>query len=60
MNFLLLVLVDLARSDERSPSVTVDRKPLEALIEDWLRRGEKITSLRLGACEKLPTPANQK
>jgi hypothetical protein len=60
VNFLLLVLVDLARSDESSPCITVARQPLEALIEDWLRRGEEINSLRFGACEKYSTPANQK
>jgi hypothetical protein len=46
MNFLLLVLLDISASDDVSPHLTIARKPLEALISDWLRQGEEIRSLR--------------
>ena len=46
MNFLLLVLLDISASDDVSPHLTIARKPLEALISDWLRQGEEIISLR--------------
>ena len=46
MNFLLLILLDISSSDDDSPCLSVARRPLEALIADWLRRGEEIKSLR--------------
>ncbi len=46
MNFLLLVLLDISASDDVSPHLTIARKPLEALISDWLRQGEEIITLR--------------
>jgi len=49
MSILALVLVNLAESDDESPYVTLARQPVEALIEDWLHRGELISSL----CELL-------
>jgi hypothetical protein len=46
MNFLLLILLDISASDDDSPCVSVARRPLEALIADWSRRGEEINLLR--------------
>jgi hypothetical protein len=45
MNFLLLILLDISASDD-SPRLSIARKPLEALIADWVRRGEEINLLR--------------
>jgi hypothetical protein len=57
MNFLLLVLLDISASDDVSPHLTIARKPLEALISDWLRQGEEIRSLRaLVARQAQPSP----
>jgi hypothetical protein len=38
MNFLLLILLDISTSDDESPCLSVSRRPLEALIADWVRR----------------------
>jgi hypothetical protein len=46
MNFLLLVLLDISASDDDSPCLSVARRPLEALIADWVRQGEGINLLR--------------
>lgn len=46
MNFLLLILLDISAFNDDSSHLTVARQPLEALIADWLQRGEEINSLR--------------
>jgi len=46
MNFLLLILLDISASDDDSACLSVARRPLEALIADWARRGEEINLLR--------------
>ena len=46
MNFLLLILLDISASGDDSPSLLVARRPLEALVSDWVRRGEEISLLR--------------
>jgi hypothetical protein len=46
MNFLLLIPLDISASDDDSPCLSVARRPLEALIVDWARRGEEINLLR--------------
>ena len=40
MNFLLLLLLELAACDDDSPVLTLSRLPVETLITDWLRRAE--------------------
>jgi hypothetical protein len=61
MNFLLLVLLDISASDDVSPHLTIARKPLEALISDWLRQGEEIISLRaLVARQAQPSPQSSR
>jgi hypothetical protein len=57
MNFLLLILLDISASDDDSPYLLVARRPLEALIADWVRRGEDINLLRdLVARQTPPSP----
>jgi hypothetical protein len=57
MNFLLLTLLDISASDDDSPCLSVARRPLEALIADWLRQGEEINLLRdLVAGQTPPDP----
>jgi hypothetical protein len=46
MNFILLVLLDISTCDDNSSQVLVARRPLEALINDWLSQGEEIQLLR--------------
>jgi hypothetical protein len=46
MNFLLLILLDVSASDDDSPCLSIARRPLEALIADWMRQREEINSLR--------------
>jgi len=46
MNFILLILLDISASGDDSPCVLVARKPLEALIADWLRKRVEINLLR--------------
>jgi hypothetical protein len=46
MNFLLLILLDISASDDDSHYLSIARKPLEALIADWLRQGREINLLR--------------
>ena len=46
MNFLLLILLDISASDEDHPYLSIARRPLEALIADWVRQGEEINLLR--------------
>jgi len=46
MNFLLSILLDISASADDSPYLTLARKPLEALIADWMRQGEEIHRLR--------------
>jgi hypothetical protein len=46
MNFLLLILLDISASDDDSPCLSVARRPLEALIADWLRQRVEINLLR--------------
>ncbi len=46
MNFLLPILLEISATPDDSPHLTIARKPLEALISDWLRQGEEIRSLR--------------
>ena len=59
--FLLLVLLDISASDDVSPHLTIARKPLEALISDWLRQGEEIISLRaLVARQAQPSPQSSR
>lgn len=45
MSALDRVLADLVESDRECAYVTVKREPLEALIEEWLRRGDRIAIL---------------
>jgi hypothetical protein len=57
MNFLLLILLDISASDDDSPCLSVARRPLEALIADWVRQGEEINLLRdLVAGQSPPRP----
>jgi hypothetical protein len=57
MNFLLLILLDISASDDDSPCLSVARRPLEALIADWARRGEEINLLwNLVAGQTPPSP----
>jgi hypothetical protein len=57
MNFLLLILLDISASDEDYPYLSIARRPLEALIADWLRQGEEINLLRdLVAAQAPPSP----
>jgi hypothetical protein len=46
MNFLLLILLDISASDDDSPYLSISRRPLEALIGDWMRQGEEINLLQ--------------
>ena len=46
MNFLLLILLDISASDDDYPYLSIARRPLEALIADWVRQGEEINLLR--------------
>jgi hypothetical protein len=54
MNFLLLILLDISASDDDSPYLSISRRPLEALIGDWMRQGEEINLLRDLAARKTP------
>lgn len=45
MSALDSVLADLVESDRECAYVTVRREPLEALIEEWLARGDQISLL---------------
>jgi hypothetical protein len=57
MNFLLLILLDISASDDDSACLSVARRPLEALITDWVRQGEEINLLRdLVAVQTPPSP----
>lgn len=58
MNFLLLILLDISASDDDDdPYLSIARRPLEALIEDWVRQGEEINLLRdLIAGQTPPSP----
>ncbi len=57
MNFLLLILLDISASDDDSPYLSISRRPLEALITDWMRQGEEINLLRdLVAGQNPPSP----
>ena len=47
MNFLLLILLDISASDDDSHYLSIARRPLEALIADWVRQGEEINLLRI-------------
>ena len=44
------VLADLIEADRECAYVTVKREPLEALIEEWARRGDQVSLL----CSLLP------
>jgi hypothetical protein len=46
MNFLLLIHLDISASDYDHPYLSIARRPLEALIADWVRQGEEINVLR--------------
>jgi hypothetical protein len=46
MNFLLLIMLDISASADDSPDLIIARKPLEAMITDWLRQKEEIHLLR--------------
>jgi hypothetical protein len=54
MNFLLLILLDISVSDDDFPYLSIARKPLEALIGDWVRQGEEINLLRDLVAGKIP------
>jgi hypothetical protein len=57
MNFLLLILLDISASDDECPYLSIARRPLEALIADWVRQGEEINLLRdLVAGQPPPSP----
>ena len=57
MNLLLLILLDISASDDDSPCLSIARRPLEALIADWVRQGEEIKLLRdLVARQTPPSP----
>ncbi len=61
MNFLLLILLDISASDDDSPCISVARRPLEALMADWLRQREEINLLRdrvAGQSRPVPRGAN--
>ena len=51
MNFFLLILLDISASDDDHPYLSIARRPLEALIADWVRQGEEI-NLLLGSCRR--------
>ena len=59
MNFLLLILLDISASDDDSPCLSVARRPLEALIADWMRQGEEINLLRDRVAGQTP-PSSQR
>ena len=59
MNFLLLILLDISASDDDSPCLWVSRRPLEALIADWMRQGEEINLLRDRVAGRTP-PGSQR
>ena len=59
MNFLLLILLDISASDDDSPCLSVARRPLEALIADWMRQGEEINLLRDRVAGRTP-PSSQR
>jgi hypothetical protein len=67
MNFLLLILLDISAYTDDASHLTIARKPLEALISDWLRQGEEIRSLRAlvaghhssGSGSKLSAPSEE-
>ena len=40
------VLADLIEADRECAYVTVKREPLEALIDEWARRGDQVSLLR--------------
>ena len=46
MNFIIPILLELANSDEDCPWITLPREAVQALIEDWLRQGQEVSSLR--------------
>lgn len=46
MHSLLLILLDLAAADDESLQVMISRRPLEALITDWLTQTDEIRILR--------------
>jgi hypothetical protein len=57
MNFLLLILLDISASDDDCTYLSIARRPLEALIADWMRQGEEINLLRdLVARQNPPSP----
>jgi hypothetical protein len=57
MNFLLLILLDISVSEDDCPYLSITRRPLEALIADWVRQGEEISLLRdLVAGQTPPSP----
>ena len=57
MNYLLLILLDISASDDDCPYLSIARRPLAALIEDWWRQGEEINLLRdLVAGQPPPSP----
>jgi hypothetical protein len=41
-----LILLDISASDDDYPYLSIARRPLEALIADWVRQGEEINLLR--------------
>lgn len=45
MNALDGVLADLIEADRECAYVTVKREPLEALIDEWARRGDRVAIL---------------
>ena len=45
MSALDSVLADLIEADSDCPYATIKREPLEALIDDWMRRGVQVTLL---------------
>ena len=55
MNFLLLILLDISASDDDCPYLSIARRPLEVLIEDWVRQGEEINLLRNLVAGQTPT-----
>jgi hypothetical protein len=59
MNFLLSILLDISASADDSPYLTVARKPLEALIADWMRQGEEIHRLRRLVTEQTRLPSTE-
>ena len=59
MNYLLLILLDISASDDDCPYLSIARRPLEALIEDWVRQGEEINLLRDLVAGRTP-PSSQR